>query len=63
MFDNILTASPFFVRFRIRSRMVDEIKQRGLAVVTEAVLYKVVETVTPTLYMGPTLKSMEEAKK
>ena len=61
MFDNILKTSPFFVRSKVESRMVNEIKKRKLSVVTEADLYKVVKTVTPRLFLGGTLKAMETA--
>jgi len=61
MFDNVVKAAPFFVRSKVESRMINEIKKRKLSVVTESDLYKVVRAVTPKLFLSNSLTAMGKA--
>lgn len=62
MFEKVCLASPWFVRHFTRNGLVKGLQSRGCGDVTEALMYDVVNEVTPEKYHEQTIKILDENK-
>jgi hypothetical protein len=60
MYDAVCAAPPFFVRWLVRSKLDQGLKERGCGKVTEDIMYEVCRKVTPEHSIDRTIDVLDK---
>jgi hypothetical protein len=62
MYDSVLAAPPFFVRWLVRGKFDAALRARGCGTVTEDIMYEVTREVTPKDNLAGAIAILEKLK-
>ena len=62
MYDAVCAAPPFFVRWLVRSKLDQGLKEKGCGIVTEDIMYEVCRKVTPEHSVDRTIEVLDKHK-
>ena len=62
MYDAVIAAPPFFVRWLVRSKLDKALKYRGCGVVTEQIMYDACREISPANQIDRTIAVLDPLK-